>query len=58
MIFVGYHQKYKGYKPYNPNEGNIMISRDVEFDEGVISKKYTYDFIPFTLCFLMYFKLI
>ena len=33
MIFVGYDQKSKEYKLYNPNEGNIMINRDVKFNE-------------------------
>jgi hypothetical protein len=32
MIFVGYDQKSKGYKLYNPNERNMVISRDVEFN--------------------------
>jgi len=35
MIFVGYNQKSKGYKLYNPNEGKMVISRDVEFNEEV-----------------------
>ena len=34
MIFVGYDQKSKGYKFYNSNKGKIVISRDVEFNEG------------------------
>jgi hypothetical protein len=33
MIFVGYDQKSKRYKFYNPNEGKMVISRDVEFNE-------------------------
>jgi hypothetical protein len=33
MIFMGYDQKSKEYKLYNPNEGNKVISRDVEFDK-------------------------
>ena len=33
MIFMGYDQKSKEYKLYNPNEGNMVISRDVEFNE-------------------------
>jgi hypothetical protein len=33
MIFVGYDQKSKGYKLYNPNEGKRVISIDVEFNE-------------------------
>jgi hypothetical protein len=30
---MGYDKKSKGYKFYNLNEGNMVISRDVEFDE-------------------------
>jgi hypothetical protein len=33
MIFMGYDQKSKGYKLYNPNKGKTMISRNVKFDE-------------------------
>jgi hypothetical protein len=33
MIFVGYEQKSKEYKLYNPNEGNMVISRDAKFSE-------------------------
>jgi len=33
MIFVGYNQKSKGYKLYNPNEEKMVINRDVEFNE-------------------------
>jgi len=33
MIFVGNDQKSKGYKLYNPDEGKMMISRVVQFDE-------------------------
>jgi hypothetical protein len=33
MIFVSYDQKSKGYKLYNPNEENMVISRDVEFNK-------------------------
>ena len=33
MIFVGYDQKSKRYKVYNPNEGKMVISRDVEFNK-------------------------
>jgi hypothetical protein len=32
MIFVGYDQKSKRYKFYNPNEEKIVINRDVEFN--------------------------
>jgi hypothetical protein len=33
MIFLGYNQKFKWYKLYNPNEGNMVNSKDVKFDE-------------------------
>ena len=33
MMFVSYDQKSKGYKLYNPNEGNMVITRDVEFNK-------------------------
>jgi len=35
MIFVGYYEKYKGYKLYNLNEWKIVISIDIEYNEGV-----------------------
>ena len=50
MIFMGYDQKNKWYTFYNPNEGNMVICRDVEFNEKEVfywkidySEKY--DFI-------------
>jgi len=33
MILWVMIKKSKGYKFYNLNEGNMVISRDVEFDE-------------------------
>jgi len=32
MIFLGYDQKFKGFKLYNPNKGKIMISKDAKFN--------------------------
>jgi len=51
MIFACYDKKFKGYKLYNPNEGKIVINRDVEFDgEGAwdwkIDDDEKYNFIP------------
>ena len=51
MMFVSYDQKSKGYKLYNPNEGKIVIKRDVKFnEEGVRDWKVDdiekYDFLP------------
>jgi hypothetical protein len=33
MIFVGYDQKSKWYKLYGPNEGKMVISINIEFNE-------------------------
>jgi len=33
MIFMGYDQKSKRYKLYNLNKGNMVINRDVKFNE-------------------------
>ncbi|KAM2967251.1 hypothetical protein FF1_027536 [Malus domestica] len=33
FIFIGYDSNSKGYKLYNPNNGKLVISRDVTFDE-------------------------
>ncbi|KAH9719925.1 hypothetical protein KPL70_005931 [Citrus sinensis] len=33
FIFIGYDNNSKGYKLYNPNNGKIVISRDVVFDK-------------------------
>ncbi|KAH9681844.1 hypothetical protein KPL71_027113 [Citrus sinensis] len=33
FIFIGYENNSKGYKLYNPNNGKIVINRDVVFDE-------------------------
>ena len=33
FIFIGYDNNSKGYKLYNPNNGKIVIIRDVVFDE-------------------------
>jgi hypothetical protein len=51
MIFVGYDQKFKGCKLYNPNKEKMMINRDVEFnEEGAWDWKVDdgekYDFLP------------
>ena len=33
LIFVGYDDKSKAYRLYNPAENKVVISRDVQFDE-------------------------
>ena len=32
-VFISYDSSSKGYKLYNPNNRNIIISRDVMFNE-------------------------
>jgi len=51
MIFVGYDQKFKGYKLYNPNKEKMMINRHVEFNEKrawdwKVNDGEKYDFLP------------
>ena len=33
-IFTRYDSSCKGYKLYNPNNGNVVVSRDIKFNEG------------------------
>lgn len=33
LVFVGYDEKSKGYRLYNPTNKKIVVSRDVKFDE-------------------------
>lgn len=32
-VFIGYDSHSKCYKLYNPHNGKVVVSRDVEFDE-------------------------
>ena len=50
-VFIGYDANSKGYKLYNPFTGKLVISRDVEFNEGKmwdwnIQDEENYDFFP------------
>ena len=49
FIFLGYDENSIGYKLYNPSNGKIVTSRDVEFDEEKSwdwssQKESSYDF--------------
>ena len=33
LVFVGYDSRTKGYKLYDPRNGKVTLSRDVEFNE-------------------------
>ncbi|XP_012853620.1 PREDICTED: uncharacterized protein LOC105973146 [Erythranthe guttata] len=51
-VFIGYDLNSKGYKLYNPANGKIVVSRDVEFDEEAswdwkAQEAETYDFFPY-----------
>jgi len=50
-IFIGYDSRSKGYKLYNPINGKVVISRDVEFDEENTwdwsTQEDDYNFLPF-----------
>ncbi|GMI88485.1 hypothetical protein HRI_002517800 [Hibiscus trionum] len=51
-VFIGYDSNSKGYKLYNPNNGKIIISRDVEFDKQAswnweAQEEQSYDFFPY-----------
>ncbi|KAL4364247.1 hypothetical protein GQ457_04G014290 [Hibiscus cannabinus] len=51
-VFIGYDSNSKGYKLFNPSNGRIVISRDVEFDEQAswnweAQKEQSYDFFPY-----------
>ena len=35
-IFIGYSHETKGYKLYNPKTKNVIVSRDVTFDENCV----------------------
>ena len=39
MIFLGYPRGVKGYRMWDPLEKNVIISRDVTFDEMLVLKR-------------------
>ncbi|KAF7132073.1 hypothetical protein RHSIM_Rhsim09G0034600 [Rhododendron simsii] len=51
FVFIGYDSRSKGYKLYNPSNGKIVISRDMEFDGESewdwSNPEEDYDFFPF-----------
>ncbi|KAL4320263.1 hypothetical protein GQ457_18G013060 [Hibiscus cannabinus] len=51
-VFIGYDSNSKGYKLFNPRNGRIVISRDVEFDEQAswnweAQEEQSYDFFSY-----------
>ncbi|KAL4319319.1 hypothetical protein GQ457_18G013050 [Hibiscus cannabinus] len=51
-VFIGYDSNSKGYKLFNPRNGRIVISHDVEFDEQAswnweAQEEQSYDFFSY-----------
>ena len=51
-VFIGYDENSKGYKLFNPRSKKIIISKDIEFDEGASwdwssQTEESYDFFPY-----------
>lgn len=51
LVFIGYAKNSKRYKLYNPRNGKIVISRDVEFNEDGswewnVPQDENYNFLP------------
>ncbi|KAJ7978961.1 Retrovirus-related Pol polyprotein from transposon TNT 1-94 [Quillaja saponaria] len=51
-VFIGYDSNSKGYKLYNPRNGKIIVSRDVEFNEDEtwdwdVQEEENYNFFPY-----------
>ena len=44
-IFVGYYEDVKGYIILQPHYHEIIITRDVKFDENILSCKPNYIFV-------------
>ena len=34
FVFIGYDEKFKGYKLFDPTNNKLIVSRDVQFDES------------------------
>jgi hypothetical protein len=45
-IFVGYSKDVKGYRLLQPNSNEIIIKRDVKFDECILACKPNLTFVP------------
>jgi hypothetical protein len=35
MVFIGYEQNSKAYRTFDPSSRNLVVSRDVVFEEGI-----------------------
>jgi hypothetical protein len=49
-IFVGYFEVVKGYKLHQPHSNEIIITRDVKFDENLLACEPNSSFVPSSAC--------
>jgi hypothetical protein len=49
-IFVGYSEDVKGYRLLQPHFNEIIIRRDVKFDENILACEPNSTFIPSPAC--------
>jgi hypothetical protein len=49
-IFVGYSEDVKGYKLLQPHSNEIIIRRDVKFDENILACEPNSTFVPSSTC--------
>jgi hypothetical protein len=49
-IFVGYFEDVKGYRLLQPHSNEIIIRRDVKFDEGLLPMSLIWTFVPSLTC--------
>ena len=45
-IFVGYSEDVKGYRLLQPHSHDIIIRRDVKFDENLLAWEPNLEFVP------------
>ena len=49
-IFVGYSEDVKGYRILHPHSHDIIIRRDVKFDENILSCEPNLGGVPYLAC--------
>jgi hypothetical protein len=49
-IFVGYFKDVKGYRLLQPNSKEIIIRRDVQFNENILACEPTLTYVPSSTC--------
>ena len=49
-IFVGYYEDVKGYRLLQPHSHDIIIGRDVKFDENILTYEPNFACVPSLAC--------